>query len=72
MSAVSSVKNTHLIRQSTVKKLQEAMTVIIQAVQSESFSKELNLEQRAETSNKPQTVPKLYRLDPFMNNSGVL
>ena len=72
---VSSVKDTHLIRQPTAKELQEAMTVIIQAVQSESFPEELKAERRAAESNKPQTVPKsskLYRLDPFVDNNGVL
>ena len=51
------------------------MTVIIRAVQSESFSEELKSDRRIAESNEPETVPKsskLYRLDPFVDNNGVL
>ena len=75
VSVVSRAKNTHFIRQPTAKELQEAMTVIAQAVQGESFSEKLKAERRPPESNKPQTVPKsskLYRLDPFVDNNGVL
>ena len=51
------------------------MTVIIRAVQSESFSEELKSDRRIAENNKPETVPKsskLYRLDPFVDNNGVL
>ena len=67
-TVVSRVKNTHLIRQPTAKELQEAMTVIVQAVQGESFTEELKAERRAPESDKPQTVPKsskLYCLEPL-------
>ena len=63
------------MRQPTAKELQEAMTVIIRAVQSESLSEELKSDRRIAESNKPETVPKsskLYRLDPFVDNNGVL
>ena len=51
------------------------MTVIVQAVQCESFSEELKTERRATESNKPQTVPKsskLHRLVPLVDINGVL
>ena len=51
------------------------MTVIIRAVQSESFSEELKSERKIAENNKPETIPKsskLYRLDPFLDNNGVL
>ena len=51
------------------------MTVIIRAVQSESFSEELKSDRRIAESNEPETVPKsskLYRLDPFVDNNGVV
>ena len=74
-SKISSSKNTKLMRQPTAKELQEAMTVIIRAVQSESLSEELKSDRRIAESNKLETVPKsskLYRLDPFVDNNGVL
>ena len=49
--------------------------MIVQAVQGESFSEELKAERSAPESNKPQTLPKswkLYRLDPFVDTNGVL
>ena len=61
--------------QPTAKELQEAMTVIIRAVQSKSLSEELKSDRRIAGSNKPETVPRsstLYRLDPFVDNNGVL
>ena len=66
-SKLSSNKNTHLMRQSKAKELQEAITIIIRTVQRESFSEELNLVRWIAESNNPQTVSKsstLYRLDP--------
>ena len=63
------------MRQPTAKELQEAMTVIIRAVQGESLSEELKSERRIAGNNKPETVPKsskLYRLDTFVDNNGVL
>ena len=74
-SKISSRKNTKLMRQPTAKELQEAMTVIIRAVQSESLSEELKSDRRIAESNELVTVPKsskLYRLDPFVDNNGVL
>ena len=56
------------MRHPTAKELQDAMTVIIRAVQSESLSEELKSDRRIAESNKPETVPKnskLYRLDPL-------
>ena len=67
-SKISSSKNTKLMRHPTAKELQDAMTVIIRAVQSESLSEELKSDRRIAESNKPETVPKnsrLYRLDPL-------
>ena len=75
VSVVSRAKNTHFIRQPTAKELQEAMTVIVQAAQGESFSEKLKAERRPPESNKSHTVPKsskLYRLDPLVVNNGVL
>ena len=72
---ISRSKNTQLMRQPTAKEPQEAMTVIIRAVQSECFSEELKSERRIAESNKLETVTKsskLYRLDPFADNNGVL
>ena len=43
-SKLSSNKNTHLLRQSTAKELQEAIKIIIRTVQRESLSVELKLE----------------------------
>jgi len=74
-SKISSSKNTKLMRQPTAKELQEAMTVIICAVQSESFSDELKSDRRIAENNKPETIPKtlkLYHLDPFVDNNGVI
>ena len=74
-SKISNNDNTKMMRQPTAKELQEAMTVIIRAVQSESLSEELKSDRRIAESNKPETVPKsskLYRLDPFVDNNGVL
>ena len=75
IESISSSKNTKLMRKPTAKELQEAMTVIIRAVQSESLSEELKSDRRISESKKPETVPKslnLYRLDPFVDNNGVL
>ena len=49
--------------------------MIVKAVQGESFSEELKAERRAQESHKLQTGPKsskLYHLDPFVDNNGVL
>ena len=73
LSKLPNSKNTQLTRQPTAKELQEAMAVIISAVQRESFSEELKSE-RIPRRNKPDTVKKsskLYRLDPFVDDSGV-
>ena len=70
-----SSKNTQLTRQPTARELQEAIAVIIRTVQSESFSEELGAERRISENNKPETVKKsskLYRLDPFVDDNGVL
>ena len=75
IESISSSKNTKLMWQPTAKELQEAMTVIIRAVQSKSLSEELKSDRRIVGSNKPETVPRsstLYRLDPFVDNNGVL
>ena len=75
IESISSSKNTKLMWQPTAKELQEAMTVIIRAVQSKSLSEELKSDRRIAGSNKPETVPKsskLYCLDPFVDNNGVL
>ena len=74
-SKISSSKTTKLMQQPTAKELQEAMTVIIHAVQSESLLEELKSDRRIAESNKLETVPKsskLYCLDPFVDNNGVL
>ena len=68
-------KNTQLTRQPTAKEFQEAMVTIIRALQRESFSEELESERKIPGRNKPETVKKsskLYRLDPFVVDSGVL
>ena len=75
VSKLPSTKNTQLVLQTTAKELQEAMTVIIRAVQHESLSEELISERRLPESNKPETVKKsskLYHLDPFVDDRGVL
>ena len=75
VSKLPNTKNTQLTRQPTARELQEAMTAIIRAVQRESFSEELKSERRIPESNKPETVKKsskLYRLDPFVDDNGVL
>ena len=64
-----------MTQQPTPRELQEARAVIIRAVQRESFSEELKSERRIPGRNKPETVKKsskLYRLDPFVDDSGVL
>ena len=68
-------KNSQLTRQPTAKEFQEAMVVIICAVQRENFSEELKSERRIPGRNKLETIKKsskLYCLDPFVDDSGVL
>ena len=72
-------KNTLLPRQITAKELQEAMTVIIQAVQRESFSEELKLNRRLLENNeeikgrkRARKSSSLYRLDPFFDSNSIL
>ena len=77
-------KNESRLRNPTAMELQQAMTVIIQAVQAEAFGGEIELQNSIDVSQetenfvgrreRKQTLKKssLYRLDPFIDSNGLL
>ena len=77
-------ENESRLRNPTAMELQQAMTVIIQAVQAEAFGGEIELQNSIDVSQetenfvgrreRKQTLKKssLYRLDPFIDSNGLL
>ena len=77
-------KNELRLRNPIAIELQQAMTVIIQAVQAEAFGGEIELQNSIDVSQetenfvgrreRKQTLKKssLYRLDPFIDSNGLL
>ena len=79
-NAVSGLRlKAHMLNQNhrplTVKELHEAGTAILQQVQSQSFSKELEILKAARSSSRNPSIGKasaLYRLNPFIGENGLL